>query len=97
MDMLLQSHPVLAVVTFLFVWKLIELGGNFFFKKLVRDDYITKSQCEECSARQDASARQDESAYNELCDRLTELRGIVLVVAVKAGVSPEELKDLTKV
>jgi predicted MarR family transcription regulator len=86
---LMQAHPVIAILCGLFIWKTIELGGNYFFKKVTRDDYITKADCQNCVAKRDKEK-------DEVCERLAEIRGIVLIVAVKAGIRPEELTDLTK-
>ena len=86
---LMAAHPAISVLLILFFWKLIELGTQYFFRKLTRDDYVTKSDCANCGKKRDG-------AFEELCIRISELKGIVLVVAIKSGVDPKELTALTR-
>jgi hypothetical protein len=86
---LMAAHPAISVLLILFFWKLIELGTQYFFRKLTRDDYVTKSDCTNCGKKRDAT-------FEELNKSLSVVKGILLVVAVKGGVDTDELKSLTK-
>jgi hypothetical protein len=96
---LTQVNPVILVVVGVVAFKLMDLGTGYFFKKITRDDVVTKGDCENlrenCMIQKDVRDLKDTS--EELCDRINEMRGIMLVMAVKSGVNPEELKDLTRV
>lgn len=94
-----QVHPVILVIVGVVALKLMDLGTTYFFKRITRDDVVTTSDCkslrENCTILKDV--RDMKKTSEDLCDRINEMRGIMLVMAVKAGINPEELKDLTKV
>lgn len=94
-----QTQVVMLVVVAAVAWKLLDLGTAYFFKRITRDDVVTNKDCEtnrlNCSISKDVKDLKETTG--DLCNRTSEIRGIMLVVAIKAGINPEELKDLTKV
>ena len=85
--------------------ELINLSTGYFFKKVTRDDYVTKKDCEACVmrtsdfiTRQDCEmcSKQDDDTMSRLIDDMSTVKGILLVMAVKQGVNPEDLKGLTR-
>jgi hypothetical protein len=94
-----QVHPVILVIVGIVGLKMMDLGTSYFFRKITRDDVVTTNECknlrENCTIVKDVRDLKDTSS--DLCDRVSEMRGIMLVMAIKAGVNPEELKALTKV
>lgn len=83
--------------------EIITLTTTYFFKKVARDDYVTKKDCEGCLlrtkdfiTRQDCElcAKQDDSTLAKLTSEMSAVKGLLLVMATKQGIPPEELKDL---
>jgi hypothetical protein len=70
--------------------ELIRLAIRYFFGKLTRNDYVTKTECKNCQAKGWGDA------IDELKTGFAEIRGILLILAVKAGIPAEQLRDLTK-
>lgn len=70
--------------------ELIRLGVRYFFGQLTRRDYVTKLECEKCPAK------DWNVDLNELKVEFAEIKGILLILAVKVGIPAEQLKDLTK-
>lgn len=84
--------------------EIIQLCTGYFFKKVTRDDYVTKKDCEACVMRSsefitkkacEACSKQDDGTLDRLIDDMSTVKGILLVMAVKQGVDPEVLKGLT--
>lgn len=85
--------------------ELITLATSYFFKKVTRDDYITKKDCEACQIRIqsyitkndcEACARTDDNVIARLSSEMATVKGILLVIAVKQGIPPEDLTRLTE-
>ena len=85
--------------------ELISLCTSYFFKKVTRDDYVTKKDCAECKLRTtdyvtrhdcEACAQKDETIIARLSHEMSTVKGILLVMAINQGIDPEELKGLTR-
>jgi hypothetical protein len=85
--------------------EIVNLATRYFFKKVTRDDYVTKGDCQTCQLRAkefvtksdcEACAKQDDSTLNRLTADMSTVKGILLVMAVKQGVPAEDLKGLTR-
>lgn len=84
--------------------EIISLATSYFFKKVTRDDYITKKDCEACQVKVsafvskkdcEACAKSDDSVINRLTTEMAAVKGILLVMAVNQKIPAEELKGLT--
>lgn|SRR5512145_283118 len=91
-----SSHllPVGQVIAAIVALRLIELVVTYFFKKLTRVDqmdseYITKVACDACRFQQS-------NRFSAIENQLSEIKGILLVVATKCEIPIEDLKGLTK-
>jgi hypothetical protein len=92
-EQLTVTHVGVLVFMIMVGSELIKQGTQFFFKKLTKDDYLTKADCQNCGAKGSSTDIRDlEKKFDE---RMGEMRGILLVVALKANVPAEELKPLT--
>jgi hypothetical protein len=74
---------ILAIV----IGKIITLLVDTTYNKAVNNQYITKSDCNAC--KMSISERRSEVGV-----QIRIIKGLLLVVAVKLGVSDEQLKDL---
>lgn len=86
-------------------WKLTNKIIDNWFSKLNnvvenKSGYITETKCKSCKDADKTEKSEIVTALNsikeEMRERNGELRGILLVVATKANIPPEELKVLTK-
>lgn len=68
-------------------WEVIKLAVARVFKKTVATDYVTVTQCGDCKAKSGV----DDMGVREA---LSELRGIILVIAMKVGISEHEIVKL---
>lgn len=85
--------------------ELITLVTGFFFKKLTRDDYITKKECEMHQLRTrdfvtkqscEQCSKTDDGIQAKLIADMATCKDILLILAVKQGVPPEQLTGLTR-
>lgn len=63
--------------------------GSWWKKSPMETDYVQQVDCDKCNAKQ-------RSVENQLLNQLSELRGIVLVIAMKVGISQDEITKLVK-
>jgi len=87
-----QPEPELGAMTVvgaLMAWELTRQAISYFFKKLTKDDYITKSAHEGCQ-------KQGDEELKKLTQMVSTMRGILLVMAVKEGIPAEQLQKLTE-
>ncbi len=88
----------LLIVLSLVALELIKLVTQYFFGRLTKDDYITKISLEEkCKGCHESNIRDRRLAGNQLeglCRDMKEMKQILLIVALKNEISPEELKSL---
>ena len=66
-------------------YKVLELAVGYFFRKLTKDDYVTKEDCKRCE-------QQD----SKLATEISTIKGILLVLAVKNEIPTEQLAKLTQ-
>lgn len=71
------------------VYQVVQLLVQSVWKKLVGNEYITRSACETCK-------KAESGALDELKSDTAIMRGILLVVAVKVGVDEKEWKKLAQ-
>jgi len=83
------ANPAIDLVLAVAVWEVVKYAVNKFLRRTVDTNYITDKDCEKCNGK----AREKESALE---DKLSELRGIVLVIAVKVGIDEKEIRSLVK-
>ncbi|HAM40394.1 MAG TPA: hypothetical protein DCP69_03405 [Candidatus Omnitrophica bacterium] len=103
MNFAATESAILIMVTLL-AREAISLVAGYFFKKVTASDdyvtkkdfaafakraegYITKADCEKCSKSGDAT-------LDRLTEDLSVVKKILLVMASKQGVPPEDLKSL---
>ena len=88
----------LLIVLSLVALELIKLVTQYFFGRLTKDDYITKISLEEkCKGCHESNIRERRSTGTQLdglCVDMKEMKQILLIVALKNDISPEELKGL---
>lgn len=89
-------HSAVLIVVAVIALKLIDLATTFFFKKLTKDDYITKAEC--VKLRESCPSSKTTNDLNEfkkeIRTSLGVIKGLLLGMAVKAGIPVEEYKDL---
>ena len=103
-----MSVPTISAVTLaqasallVVVWIVGELGRmvvRYLFKKLTREDYLLRGECEKCS---DGRTKASEKKYaefdkviNEVMARLFLIQGILLVLATKGEIPLEKIDEL---
>ena len=85
MDMNTAMVAVLAVAGY----KVVDLVVTYFFRKLTKDNYVTKSECAGCEKAGDA-------AIDKISAEISTIKGLLLVLAVKNQIPAEQLAKLTK-
>ncbi len=76
-----------TIIAAVIAYKLLDKGIDFFWTKTAKTEYVTKTDCKECSAKNGTS-------YEGLCKEVKDVKTILLIVAGRAGVKNEEIKDL---
>lgn len=78
--------------------EVIKLSIARLFKKTVDTEYMTVERCQtcrhECALARNSSNTGIRESMKELGQAMDTMRGVLLVMAVKSGVEPEELKEL---
>lgn len=87
--MMTEVAPALYLLVALAAWEAVKLAVQRLFKRAIDTDYVTEDQCSNCNAK--ARAKED-----DLRERLGELRGIVLVIAMKVGISEHDIQKLIR-
>lgn len=82
-----ELQIVVIIIGAVIIGKLISLGVEFTFKKVVQESYVTKSDC--CTCRATLMERR-----GEINEQIKIIKGLLLVIAVKVGIQEEHLKDL---
>lgn len=83
----MNSDAAILVVMVLVGRELLSLATGYFFKKLTRDDYITKSDCNKCS-------KDDESAMRGLASDISTIKGLLLALAMNKDLTADDLTKL---
>jgi hypothetical protein len=88
----------MSAVILLVAYEFIRLSTARLFKRTVETEYITAEHCRECKNDLKGAASTTDTDLRESLRQLGQsidmLRGIVLVLAVRAGVDEKTLQDL---
>ncbi len=87
--MFAEAMPAIHILTALAAWEVIKHVITRFLRRTVDANYITEDACDKCNKK----ARDKETALE---DRIAELRGIVLVIAMKVGINEADIQRLIK-
>jgi hypothetical protein len=97
MTVTVTQMAVLIIVSIVAL-ELAKLATRYFFGKLTRDDCVTKRELEEkckgCNESHIIERRSSGMQLEELCNDMKEMKGMMLVVAVKSGIAIEDLTKL---
>lgn len=69
--------------------KLMEQVVIYFFGKLTKESYVTKTECAGCE-------KQSDTAMEKMAAEISIIKGLLLVLAVKNDIPAEQLAKLTK-
>lgn len=101
---LTSTELAVLIVIVLVGRKLIDQATGYFFGKLVREDYVTKHECETHQLRTkdfvtkqscEQCSKADAGIQAKLISDVGTCKDILLILAVKQGVPPEQLTGLT--
>ena len=79
------QHLILGIV----IYQVVVFICQQVFKRLTNNDFVTKKACEACS-------KQDFESMKRLTSEVAIIKGVLLVLAVKKEITPEELAKLTQ-
>lgn len=92
------AQMALLIVASLVILELIKLVTRYFFGRITKDNYVTKEdlekKCEGCNENNSRERRTSSVQLDGLCRDMREMKQILLIVALKNDISPEELKSL---
>jgi hypothetical protein len=92
------AQMALLIIAALITLELTKLVTQYFFGRLTKDNYVTKEDLEtKCLGCHENNTRERRSAGTQLeviCKDMKEMKQILLIVALKNDISPEELKNL---
>jgi hypothetical protein len=92
------TQMAMLIIGSLICLELIKLATSYFFGRITRDDYITRAvleaQCKMCHETSKNDHRGAIDQLDGLYKEIRETKQIVLIVALKSGISPAELKGL---
>lgn len=91
-----EAYPAIQILLFLGVWEVIKYLINAFMKKQTDPPYVTRSECASCKGNAEQFRAFLTAEMRRVSESLDSMKGILLVVAIHAGVNPEKIKDLTK-
>lgn len=83
----MNTDAAIIIVAVLVGQEGLKLATGYFFKKLTRDDYVTRSECAKC-------AKLDKEAMDKLADGLSTIKGLLLALAMKKELTADDLKAL---
>lgn len=86
----------LMLVLAMIAWEGIRFGINYLLGRVTRDDYVTHRQCERCPAKSGEPGVEINELKREIRENFGIVKGVLLVVASKANVPMEELKELMR-
>lgn len=92
------TQMAILIVVALVSFELMKLSTRYFFGRLTKDDYVTKTaldeKCKDCHQRHTQDLTTSARQLDGLCVDMKEMKQILLIVALKNDISPEELKTL---
>lgn len=83
----MNAEAAIIIVAVLIGQELLKLVTSFFFKKLAREDYMTKADCLKCTKDDDNSMRRLESD-------ISTIKGLLLALAMNKDLTAEDLAKL---
>lgn len=86
---MVDAQAAMTVVLAVGGYKVLELVIGYFFRKVTGDEFVTKKSCEAC-------AKQGDGAVTKLTGEVATIKGILLVIAVKSDIPPDQLARLTQ-
>jgi|WetSurMetagenome_2_1015567.scaffolds.fasta_scaffold235051_3 hypothetical protein len=97
MTLTVTQLAVLIVVAIVAL-ELIKLATQYFFGRLTKDNYVTteelQQKCSGCHENNSRERRTNGTQLEVICRDMKEMKQILLIVALKNDISPEELKTL---
>jgi hypothetical protein len=87
---MIEMESVSLVAGGIITYRLMELGTSYFFRRMTKDDFVTRRECSQC-------AKQGDSTIIRLAAEVSTIKGILLVLAVNADIPTEQLAKLTQV
>lgn len=84
----MEPSTAMTIILSVAGYKMLEKLIDMFFKRITRDDFITKADCGQCE-------KADADVTAKLTSEIATIKGILLVLAVKSGIPPEQLSKLT--
>ncbi len=95
-----EIRSIVVLVILLVVWEIVKKLVDRFVEKTVDTDYMTVVSCrmnrEDCARSRGGVDSKLHLTLNSLGQSIDVLRGIVLVLAVKAGVDQQTLQDIVR-
>lgn len=82
MNELTNLMPAIQLMMALIFWETTKYAIRLFLGKTVGSDNVTRAECEQCQKK--------------IAKELQAIKGVLLEVAIKSGVSMGQLKALTK-
>jgi hypothetical protein len=94
------TQMAILIVLALVALELVKLGTRYFFARITKDDYVTtaalEKKCKDCWQNNDRDRTDKEHQLDGLCQDMKEMKQILLIVALKNEISPEDLKALVR-
>ncbi len=94
------TQTAILIVLALVALELVKLATRNFFGRITKDDYVTTAaldrKCKECQQNNDRDRTTAEQQLDGLCRDMKEMKQILLIVALKNEISPEDLKALVR-
>jgi hypothetical protein len=100
----MDTHTAMLVIISIVGMEILKRVVDYFFKRATRDDFITKADCAQCKktigdfiTRADCAKceKAGDDITTKLASEIAIIKGILLVIAVKSGIPPEQLSKLT--
>ena len=89
-DLSLASMSILVIVAVI-AWKVLDKVVDYFWKRIIKDDYLTIKACEKCKGeRKD----DDNSFKREMREKLGIMTGAIVVLAAGKDLPLEEIQKL---
>lgn len=88
---MIETNLAMQVLVSLLMWEIIKLAVARFFKKSVDTEYTTAAQFNAHLVDCRGKSKADDRSVREA---LSEVRGIILVIALKVGIDEKEIVKL---
>ena len=85
----MDANTAMTVVGGAAGYKVLEMMLSYFFKRFTRDDFLTRDDCNQCS-------KSDDTTIEQLTAEITSIKKILLILASKAGIPPEQISELVR-